>query len=64
MKFVDLTLRGGVKLTTLSRTIQSRYDKGYSTHSAEVSGVAIFFDEDGNVIDVPVDITELHEWET
>ena len=39
--FIDLTVRGGIKMTDEARTLQARYYKGMSGHYAETSGVAI-----------------------
>jgi len=45
MKFVDLTIGGGLVLTDEARCLQSRYHKGYSSHKAETSGVAVILDK-------------------
>lgn len=43
--FIDLTVGGGIKMTSEARTLQARYYKGMSGHYAETSGVAIFIKE-------------------
>ena len=40
MKFIDLTLNNP-KITEIARCLQARYNKGYSLHSAEMSGVLV-----------------------
>ena len=45
MKFIDLTIHGGITLTDEARCLQSRYYKGYSGHKAETSGIAFFVDK-------------------
>lgn len=40
-RFIDLTLNCP-KITEIARCLQARYNKGYSLHSAECSGVLLF----------------------